>query len=436
MKKYAPLFMVESYLIITLLILLFGPVNFRLHNEILFYGLIFLYHLSFIIGYIVLCITYKPIYYTDNKWGGAISFTATRFYLWLSMGIIGILLTYKNIMMSNSIIPYNIYSEVLRGVLEPGVVYAERMNSISSGFESSLITRCLNIISIFFLCYKLLFVFYFVFFWSALSFFKKIICVTYCFFFITPGVAAGTNSVIFQLVIFLGVSVIIISYLKRSAVFYLVCVLSFLMLFLAILAFGYIMSHRGGDFSYFSTTSPIGDVTIKMNTPPFDSFYGVIIYSLVWLNYYLVQGYYGFSLILDIDWSWTFGFGNSEFLQRQLMMLTGIDISEMTYQYKISNIWDKSAQWHSFYGQFANDFGLFGISILMVMLGYLFSSSWHSALLRKDFYGSALLPIFIIMFIFIPANNQVFAYIDTLSYFIVVCVLFCAQNTKLRNKNV
>ena len=138
-----------------------------------------------------------------------------------------------------------------------------------------------------------------------------------------------------------------------------------------------------------------------------------------------------FSLIINLDLNWTFGFGNSDFLQRQFLLITGIDLSGSTFQSRISDYWS-SAQWHSFYGQFANDFGLIGLSILLFILGYFFAKVWGSVIYNKSFYGASLLPIFALMFIFFPANNQVFGYIDTLSYCLFMTIFWFFEDKKFR----
>ena len=127
------------------------------------------------------------------------------------------------------------------------------------------------------------------------------------------------------------------------------------------------MSQRGGGFEYFTSTSPLGDITPPLTSPDLDnaSLFDFFYYSIVWIDYYLVQGYYGFSLILNLDHNWTFGFGNSPFLQNQFKILFGADLSEFTFQHRISSLWDESAQWHSFYGLFANDFGLIGVALVV-----------------------------------------------------------------------
>ena len=250
--------------------------------------------------------------------------------------------------------------------------------------------------------------------------------------FISPGISAGTNSVVFLFFIFSFFSILIIGYLRKNRYFNSIVLFSFIFAFVPIGFFGFIMSQRGGGFEFFSTISPLGDISIEMTTPSLDSISGFYQYSLVWLSTYVLQGYYGFSLILGMDLNWTFGFGNSAFLQRQFLMITNIDISSWTFQSRINDIWDKDANWHSFYGQFANDFGFLGLAFLMLLLGFFFSRVWLTVIFNKSFYGAALLPIFILMFIFFPANNQVFGYIDTLSYFVIVSFFWLFEGKRFK----
>jgi hypothetical protein len=111
-------------------------------------------------------------------------------------------------------------------------------------------------------------------------------------------------------------------------------------------------------------------------------------------------------------------------LQRQLAILTGVDVSAMTFQARVDHLWDETAQWHSFYAQVANDVGIPGLPILLFLIGFFFARVWRSVLVGGSFFGLALMPIFIIMFVFFPANNQVFGYIDTLSYSVFVTLFW------------
>jgi len=424
MKKYLPLILVEIYLLTTLLLYFFGIVEFRGHNTTLFLMLMFIYHSAFILGYYISIKTYK-----FNKIKIDKKFSSKFFYLSLFCALLSVLGSYQNLMLAPSIIPYDLFNDLVRGVSEPGMVYSDRMNAMSEGITSN--SRVFNVISIFFAFFKLFFIFLFLYFWSDLSFFKKFLVLIYSFLFISSGVSSGTNSVIFIFFIFSASSLLVIFFLRSNISFLKVWPFMGSGLLIPIGYFGYLMSKRGGGFEYFSSTSPLGDITVSSVTPNLDSFFDFYYYAFVWLNYYLVQGYYGFSLILDLDLNWTFGFGSSDFLQRQFLILTGIDISGSTFQARVSEYWS-SAQWHSFYGQVANDFGFIGVSIVMFVLGYFLSRVWASVIYNNSFYGISLLPIFVLMFIFFPANNQVFGYIDTISYFLFMSLFWFFEDKKLK----
>jgi len=422
MKKYLPLFAIECYLILTLLIFYFGPVEFRIRNQALFVALIMLYHAAFICGYWV-AVSVEKIELKISKR----NFSSKYFYFALFFGFVGVVGAYNNLMLSDSLIPYNFFPDLVKGASEPGLVYSERMVNLSQGVTSD--SRIFNIISFFFSFFKLLFIFLFVYHWSELDAVKKLISIIYSFLFVSSGIASGVNSVIFIFFIFFIFSLFVVLYISEYRYIRRVVVTSALLFLLPVAFFGNIMYQRGGGFEYFAKTSPLNDIDGPLQSIG-DQYFSIIeflYYSFVWLDYYLVQGYYGFSLILNLDHHWTYGFGNSAFLQRQFLLMTGVDVNPLTFQYRISPVWDESAQWHSFYGQFANDFGLMGLVALMLALGYLLAKTWIFALYKKSFYAAALVPIYMLMFIFFPANNQVFAYIDTLSYFLFVNLLLILE---------
>lgn len=421
-----PLFIVQLYLCITLFIYIFGPVKFNTHNPLLFYSFMVFYLLAFTLGYQVASLTGNIKIMTRR--GRRIS--NTLFYSTFLLGLVMVLAAYKNIMLADSLIPYDLVTEVLRGFTSPGLVYTDRMENLAAGGTSG--SRLFNILSLGFSFNKLLFVFISLYYWHSLNRFKKAVSVVYYLLFLAAGFASGTNALIFQFVIFSVISVACILFVRRNNKLKRYIGVLGVIFILPILFFGYIMSKRGGGFDYFSGTSPLGDISISLVAPEYSGFYDMVVYSLVWMNYYLVQGYYGFSLILHLDQNWTYGFGNSAFLQRQLELIFGLDISNVTFQARVSDVWDVSAQWHSFYGQLANDVGLIGVGFIMFLLGFFLCKVWISILHQNSFYGASLMPIFGILVIFIPANNQVFGYIETLSYALIVSILWFFEDKRVR----
>ncbi len=422
MRKYLPLILVEGYLVATLLILFYGPVEFRLHNLPVFFLLMLLYHTCFIFGYWVAVKTGKK-----ERVISANKISSRFYYASFIIAVVGVFGSYANMMLSTSFIPFGLFDDLARGLAEPGLVYTERMRGLDEGLTAD--SRWFNIISVFFAFFKLLFIFLFAYHWKQLSQIKKMTAVVYSFLFLATGISSGTNSVVFFFFFFLIPTLVVSLYLREYAHLRKLLIVCVVVMLLPIASFGFIMSQRGGGFDYFSGTSPLGDISVTAKTPDLDigSVFEFFYYASVWLDYYVVQGYYGFSLILDLDHRWTFGFGSSAFLQRQLFLLTGVDVSSDTFQHRISQSWDESAQWHSFFGQVANDFGLVGVSLVLFVLGWFLSRVWISIISGHRVYGAALVPIFVMMFIFFPANNQVFSNIDTFSYFVFVSLLWLVE---------
>jgi hypothetical protein len=424
-NKYLPLILVEIYLLLTIIVLYFGPVQFKIHNPFLFTVLIFLYHLFFITGY------FFGIKKSSFNKVIISKYSKISFFILLTFGILGILITYKNTMNYSTLIPYNFLNDLLRGIQEPAQVYIDRMGDVV--YDGAGASRGLNIFFIFIAFCKLLFIFYFIWFWKNLNLLLKIISIFYSFLYISPGIIAGVNSVLFWFILFSFTTLIIFYYLySKKKLSFLLRVLAILFL-IPILSFGNIMSQRGGSFDYFINSSSIGDISVKVNDIDTESsILEDLNYSLVWMNFYVTQGYYGFSLTLDKEFKWTYGFGNSAFLQRQFNMVTGLDIGSDTYQRRNDRIWGEYSMWHSFYGQFANDFSPYGIIILMFLIGWYFAKIWLSVITRNSFYGAAMIPIFTIMFIFFPANNQIFGYIDSISYFFAISIFWFFENYKIK----
>uniref|UniRef100_UPI004048894C hypothetical protein n=1 Tax=Algoriphagus sp. TaxID=1872435 RepID=UPI004048894C len=359
------------------------------------------------------------------------SFSKSYFLLLFFLGIMGILITYKNTMNYTSLIPYNFVEDLQKGIQEPAQVYIDRMADVV--YDGAGSSRSLNIFFMFIAFSKLLFIFYFIWFWRELNLFFKIISVFYSFLYVSPGIIAGVNSVLFWFFLFTFTSLIVFNYLFNKKKLSSLIKLLTILFIIPILSFGNIMSKRGGSFDYFVNSSPIGDISVKVNDIDTDSnVFDDFNYSLVWMNFYVTQGYYGFSLTLDKEFKWTYGFGSSAFFQRQFNMISGIDVGVDTYQRRNDGVWGEYSMWHSFYGQVANDFSPYGIILLMYLIGWYFAKVWLSVIVRNSFYGAALLPIFAIMFIFFPANNQVFGYIDSISYFFFISLFWFLENYKFK----
>ena len=436
-QLYLPIILVEVYLVFTILLFLFGPVDFKIHNELLFWLYLSLYQFSLFLGYYV-SLRLKKIrsginsFLSNYQYKNHTYLSLRFFYIALVLSLASTLIFYKNVMLVDDIFSHDFFKAFVSGLSDPNLSYSSRIARLD-GYEGNKLVNALY----FFIAFsRLMFLVMLPFFWGRLSVLLKIISLSLAFLQIFVSYSAGLNKPIFDLFFFFSSSlilVIVFDYIKaggiltKEKVFFVACgVLSF---FIFIVSFGYfIYAREGADFSFIVGSSPLGDIEVKeindINSVP-----GLLNYILVWISYYLVQGYYGFSLSLGYEFDSVFGFGNSPFLLRQLEFVLGEPLSHLTYQQKISNVWDGEAQWHSFYAHMANDVHFIGVAFVMFLLGFYLARVWLSAL-DDNIYAKLLIPLIALIFLFIPANNQVFGYLETLSYFLIVNVFWLLSSVQ------
>ena len=419
-KKYFPIVVVEIYLFLTLVLFIYGPISFVIHESTKFWFYIVLYQLFVFLGYLIGIKTTKSISAVDR-----VSFFPKKiYYSVLVLAVFSNLIFYKNVMMLDSYIPWDIFDQVMVGIDSSKEVYDERSARLTY-YQGS---KSLNIFYFFIAFSKPLLTVLYPMYFSKVSLPVKVISFFVIAFQLLVGFASGLNKPFFDFFLLLFLSMLtcfLISLFRKellhkakSGFFIIIPCLSFL---LFVFVFSVAMSERGGDLTYFTSESisPLRDITVShnsFNSPVFSFLYFVY----VWLVYYLVQGYYGFSLSLTQDFDSTFGFGNSEFILRQWEWLSGYDISHLTYQAKISGVWHQSGQWHSLYSHIANDVHFSGVVVFMFSFGYYLSRVWLHALDSNNIFAKALIPLCGVFVVFIPANNQVFGYIETISYFVMV----------------
>lgn len=136
---------------------------------------------------------------------------------------------------------------------------------------------------------------------------------------------------------------------------------------------------------------------------------GVLLVGFSSLVSYMIQGYRAFELSFYVDWEWTYGFGNSSFLSRQLDRVLGVNISDLSMPAKIEVFgWDRFNNWSSFYTWWISDVGYYGVCILMLVMGFLFRVVKNTLHIYNDVSSQIIYFYFIILFFYLSANNQIF----------------------------
>ena len=430
----APIIFLQCYLILTLIIFQFGPINYKVTDPFLFWMLILSYHLCFLLGYIVAFKLKKP-----KKIEKPVELAASSdikiFYFVLALAVISSLISFKGIKSIYDLInPVFWIESAINGILFPGDAYNEKMSRVLTNTDGN---KLLNIFLFFIAFSKILIVPFTVFFWSRLNKFIKVIALFITLLPLLSSLSNGTNKGVFDFVILYSSSLVVYflyhknnfnNYFFYSRKFFLIIIS--ISLIGALSFFGSSMSSRGGSLRYIETQDPLGNISIQQETVD-KSKNSAYYYTYAWLGSYIVQGYYGFSLALEKEFNTTYGFGNSIFIRRNVEGLLGIDLNKKTFQNKINDWWGESRQWHSFYSYMANDFHFVGVGVVCFLLSFIMGNIWFSFLDTGNLYAGAMMCIFAIMIIFIPANNQIFGFLDGISAFFWVYILWFFSTKKI-----
>ncbi len=425
----APIVFLQCYLVLTLIVFQFGPINYKVKDPHVFWMLILSYHLCFLLGYIVAYKIKKPkiiiksvqlAYNTEIK----------LFYFVLTLSIISSLISFKGIGSIKDLInPLFWIESAFKGVLFPGDAYNEKMSRVLANDGGN---KILNIFLFFIAFSKILIVPFIIFFWSRSTSVIKVLALFVTLLPLLSSLSNGTNKGVFDFVILYSSSLVVYflynkknfnRYMLASRRFFLITIIA--SFFGALSFFSTAMGSRGGSLRYIQDQDPLGNITILQSTVD-KSNKSTFYYTYVWLSSYIVQGYYGFSLAIEKDFNTTYGVGNSVFIRRNVEGLLGIDLNKKTFQNKIDDWWGENSQWHSFYSYMANDFHFIGVGVVCFILSFIMGNIWFSFLDTGNLYAGAMMSIFAIMIVFIPANNQIFGFLDGISAFfwVFMCWFF------------
>lgn len=441
-KIYAPLLLVELYLLLGLWLFFFGPIIWPKNNNTEFLELILYYHLMFIGGYII----QSKIFLRKNVSkptadGNSSEIFVRYFWIIVILAFAANVVVHRNTTLSNSYIPDDFFSGLYRGLVVPWEARAfyASANSMVGFVKNPYVTATLIIAGPF----KYILLPCLVFYWHSLSLIRKAVGIFVITIPLLTGIIASLSvinfSYLFITSICLGILIAsgkskgVIDTLRQRKFFlaFLICIFLF--------SFWQFYSVKSGQSLYQVTIEknepqPTIDflkqkqITFKSEQSHTGRSVAVDFYEK--LTSYMVQGYNGMSLALGEDFESSFGIGHSVFLQKIFAEHFALDIRNRTYQHKITEQWDEFAYWHSFYSYIANDVSFWGVGIVMLVLGAYFSKTYLSAIIDDNFYAKMLLPLLGILFLYIPANNQIFGFLETMTSFWLLTILFITSQSR------
>ncbi len=415
-KLFLPLYAIEAYLLFSLLLLNIGPLHFNLHNNTQFIVLITAYHLMFILGYKVGI--RKGRGGRTNIFYGNDAQIRQRFSLLIILVIYIWIVVTRNVTHASSYLPIEFFQKAISGLLNPASRYYSNKGSDASELfnGNKFVTGSVLLIYFLYYCFPALTVMY----WKKISRIQKIFSVVLIFLCILQGFSTGTNASIFHIVFSLAGGVLIIlstksqyevffgsskkndkrkRRAKRIVIFAIV---------LGVLYFVYNINTRlaGETIEYFVSKSPDISLSKAYEGAVDNSVLGPYVRGLASIQSYICQGYYGMSLAINKGFTSTYGIGHSFFLATSFDNMFGTSIIDHTYQEKITDLWSRTVNWHSFYSQMANDVSFYGVIIIMFLLGIIIAKVWRDIIDANNPIAKLFMVVLIPVFIFMPMNNQ------------------------------
>jgi hypothetical protein len=148
-------------------------------------------------------------------------------------------------------------------------------------------------------------------------------------------------------------------------------------------------------------------------------------FGLSMVTFYLANGYYGLSLALSQPYEFSYGIGHSSALLSLAERISGTTIAfDSTLISKVSDAgWDHKYYWSTFFPWIASDVGFFGSLVVLGIISRWFRQAWLDAVYAKNDAAAVVFVLLCVLFFYLPANNQITQTFDSyFSFLIFMCL--------------
>lgn len=415
-----PVFLVNIYLFLVLILFFSGPIKWEIADPVVVFLLLVLYQVLFTVGYYL---SYCNRQVSAPK---KVKFNTQLNKFIITSLLVSILLNLIYVYQKNGISLYSFWSSLQYSLNNAGNLY---QNNIATESSSGLLTSFMTICSPITFCAIPASIFY----WKYISYKIRVLSIICIGIEISKWLFIGTNQGIIDVVIVI-VSIIFLIQLRsdnklivrnifknsRTTIFLII------LLLIGLFSFFNTMSSRLNS-NLAPIYSVIGGNSINMNNWFIKIFPNALMLLPILIDTYLSQGFYGFSLILELKFRPLFGVGNSMFLMQKFKSISGIDVFPSTFIDRIVG-WDPYVNWHSAYSWWANDVSVYGVFIVMLVLGYYFFKVIDSAVNDGNFVAVMLFSMLCQMIFYLPINNQILSQPLSFMPFVVYSLIFLTQS--------
>lgn len=426
----SPIIFFEIYLSISIFLFIFGPWPWEVENPILLYSYLSLAQILILVGYLLswpglkkyASESYKK---TNRKFKDQIKF----FNICI---VINLILLIPTSLSRTGVFFPNIYD----GISNPGLVYNLNYERLQNGNPFQLIEYIRIALSIFLVSFFPLAVTY----WGLLTVQKKIITLLVIFFNLSIFIATGVNKGIADFLVTTPWLIILAIYsgsLKIKVNFSkVIFFIGLLLIFIFFFTFGQIQREGGvGELGVFNAGRNLIYAERDSGIQQYLPYIFLVAYESI--SRYVGQGYYALSLAMELNHPLTLGFGGSMFLARNADALfnTNFFTTQSLPALLEQEIgWGMFSLWHSIYPWLISDFGILGSLLAMMAFSYLLGKAWGESICTLDPLWIATFFIMLILFFYIPANNQVFQSGETTCCFILILLILACKNLFAKTK--
>lgn len=424
-----PLIFFQLYLSLTVFFFFFGPWPWNINNPGELFAYLLSVQLSIFFGYVLAWPKICSSSHRQQDYSNHLSALAGLRFTKQALIISLILFIPTSLSRTGNFIP-----DIIEGISNTGAVYNENFSRLEAGNSFVLVEYLRMALSPWLIATFPLAVVY----WGRMSSMMRFACVVAITANLTLYIATGTNKGLADFVttapwlIYLAAATGELR-LKISKTKIL---LIFAMLFFIFLQFfaSSQLERAGnvGESGSFSTGTTVIQADAGAFAKILSDNYRIIYESL---TRYLVQGYYALSLSFQVEHNGTFGFGHSMFLARNanaLLNTTYFTEQSLPGLVETKFGWSMMTLWHSIYPWLASDFGFVGSIFVMGSFAYLLSLSWGMSLCTLRYRWITMSFLMLILFFYIPANNQIFQSGETcVGFFIILTSLVLPKRKRI-----
>ncbi len=390
---HLPLWFFEIYLLASLAIFAFGPLELPVENPTMLYGFALTAQAAILIGYLV------GIRSPANGYRGYLSFPAlVQIAILLTCVVLGLSFRFRNY----------IGISVTQALADPSLAYYARLEQFASGQSTSFLYSVMRalagpMLAVFIPCG--------VFYWRQMDWMWRGFWLAGAVLFFADCILTGAAKGLFDIILVLPWLLWAKSSTRRmdsqasKSKYALTIVVSLAVITSGI---GYFSYSREARFGLGNNSYPPGTVGWSQEL------YGVTIpepteFTIYMVARYWTHGYYGLAGCLQLPFEWSYGVGHSSVWMKYAGSLS-IDpdafwLTCYPARLEAETGYSTAHYWHTMYPWIASDLTFPGAILFVGLMAFLMAQAWNDTLRGLNPFAIGFCTQVILMFYYIPANN-------------------------------